>query len=165
MSSNTSDQMNEIVEGLWLGSLEAAEDERALKDEGITHLVSCGVFPVTVGKGVSHLRLEKLSDKSTTEITHHFPKVVEFIKTALAEDGKVLVHCKAGMSRSASQVIAYLMTEKEMSFVEALTHCKKKRPAVCPNDGFADQLRQYEKDLKAQKNNGGTTNLEQLKET
>ena len=80
MSSNNSDQMNEIVDGLWLGSLEAAEDAQALKTEGITHIVSCGVFPVTVQKGITQLRLEKLSDKSTTDITNHFPKVVEFIK-------------------------------------------------------------------------------------
>jgi dual specificity phosphatase 12 len=50
--------------------------------------------------------------------------------------GGVLVHCYAGVSRSATCVIAFLMQEKNMSFEEAFTFASKKRPVIFPNMGF-----------------------------
>jgi len=51
--------------------------------------------------------------------------------------GGVLVHCAAGVSRSSSNVIAYLMRRKKnMSFNEAFNFVKKRRPVICPNYRF-----------------------------
>jgi protein-tyrosine phosphatase len=50
--------------------------------------------------------------------------------------GAVLVHCYAGVSRSATCVIAYLMQEKHMGFEEAFSFASKKRPVIFPNMGF-----------------------------
>lgn len=58
--------------------------------------------------------------------------------------GGVLVHCYAGVSRSASCVIAYLMQERGMKFQEAFAFASKKRPVIFPNMGFQRQLREYE---------------------
>lgn len=55
----------------------------------------------------------------------------------------VYVHCNAGVSRSASFVIAYLMRELAMTFEEAFTFVKQKRPQIMPNHGFVTQLKQY----------------------
>lgn len=60
-------------------------------------------------------------------------------------DGKaVLVHCKKGISRSSSTVIAYAMKEYGLSADEAIAHVRKRRQCIAPNDGFLNQLRQYE---------------------
>jgi protein-tyrosine phosphatase len=62
-----------------------------------------------------------------------------FIKGAVENaDSKVLVHCNAGVSRSASLVIAYFIREKKLGFQEALNLVKSKRPQIFPNTGFMD---------------------------
>ena len=61
---------------------------------------------------------------------------------------KILVHCRAGASRSATIVIAYLMWTKKMEYGKALQFVKDKRFIVFPNDGFREQLKMFEKLLK-----------------
>lgn len=56
----------------------------------------------------------------------------------------VLVHCEAGVSRSASAVIAYVMKKKKLSFEEARALVVGKRPRVLPNAGFCEQLAVWE---------------------
>ena len=48
------------------------------------------------------------------------------MRQAISSGGKILVHCYAGVSRSASMVIAYFMAEKNMSFSEAFSFVKSK---------------------------------------
>ena len=53
----------------------------------------------------------------------------------------------AGISRSASCVIAFLMKEKGMNFSEAFNFVQTKRDKAFPNIGFIRQLKDYEKEL------------------
>lgn len=59
------------------------------------------------------------------------------------QDGVVLIHCNAGVSRAAAIVIGFLMTFEEMEFTRALSLVKSARPSICPNPGFVEQLRAY----------------------
>ena len=59
------------------------------------------------------------------------------------EGGVVLVHCAAGMSRSASIVIAYVMYALGLPFEKAYVLVKRARPFICPNDGFMKQLKDF----------------------
>lgn len=60
------------------------------------------------------------------------------------QDGVVLVHCNAGVSRAAAIVIGFLMNSEEISFNSAFTVVKNARPSICPNSGFMEQLRTYQ---------------------
>lgn len=62
----------------------------------------------------------------------------------LLQDGVVLVHCNAGVSRAAAIVIGFLMNSEEMSFTSAFSLVKNARPSICPNAGFMEQLRTYQ---------------------
>jgi protein-tyrosine phosphatase len=62
------------------------------------------------------------------------------------ENGHVLVHCAAGMSRSPTVVIAYLMKVHRKSLREAFAYVRSKR-FVSPNYGFMKQLSAYAKEL------------------
>jgi hypothetical protein len=62
-------------------------------------------------------------------------------KTRQRQRGAVLVHCKAGISRSASVVMGYLLYKNpDMSVAEALAMIKVARPVAQPNPGFLSQL-------------------------
>lgn len=60
--------------------------------------------------------------------------------------GKVLVHCREGYSRSTTLVLAYLMTCCHMTVQDALRHVRRLRE-VGPNEGFLQQLCDYNEDL------------------
>lgn len=57
---------------------------------------------------------------------------------------KCLVHCKMGVSRSATTVIAYAMKEFGWSLEKAYNFVKQKRSITRPNPGFMRQLAEYE---------------------
>ena len=59
----------------------------------------------------------------------------------------MLVHCNAGVSRSAAIVIAYLMYSQHLNYQQAFDLVKSKRPAIRPNDGFVAELKQLQDDL------------------
>ena len=61
--------------------------------------------------------------------------------------GGVLVHCYAGVSRSSSFVIGYVMRSRYMNYDDAKALVKKQRPCIYPNDGFVRQLQNYWKVL------------------
>jgi len=56
---------------------------------------------------------------------------------------RVLVHCQAGISRSATLVIAYLIKHQKMNLKDAYLHVKSKRPQIGPNKGFIQQLMDF----------------------
>jgi len=66
----------------------------------------------------------------------HFSSAIAFIREAIQSGGTVFVHCFAGISRSATTVIAYLMSEHSMTFYEAMSFVRKRRHIIFPNIGF-----------------------------
>ncbi len=73
----------------------------------------------------------------------------KIINEYLKDGKKVIVHCKAGISRSASTIIAYLMIYKKMNLEDAYYYVLKRREIIEPNDGFIKQLKQLEKIIKS----------------
>lgn len=65
------------------------------------------------------------------------------------EGSKVLVHCKMGISRSASVIIAYVMKVKNWSLTKAFQYVKNKRGCIKPNENFLKQLEVYQGILNA----------------
>ncbi|GAB4820258.1 hypothetical protein N2152v2_007304 [Parachlorella kessleri] len=66
-----------------------------------------------------------------------------FIEEGL-QSGGVLVHCLAGVSRSATVVIGYLMWKNILPFHQARRHVAAVRPWIRPNSGFEQQLLAFE---------------------
>jgi protein-tyrosine phosphatase len=71
-----------------------------------------------------HLRVR---DSFFEPLTNHFDAAVDFIASKSEAGGGVMVHCYAGMSRSATLVLAYLLRERNMSLDDALVHVKSRR--------------------------------------
>ena len=139
------DDIDQITETIFLGNIDAAFNKKKLKQLGIKKVLSLldGSFPEY--KESDNITQKKfiISDFDEQNIIQHFGECLNFIK---GED-KILVHCMAGASRSATIVIAYLMWTKKMPSKEALDFVQKKRNIVWPNPGFKDQLELFEKEL------------------
>jgi protein-tyrosine phosphatase len=69
------------------------------------------------------------------------------LKEWIAQDQKILVHCVAGISRSATLVIYYLMVHQKYTLPNALRFIRSARGCVNPNDGFLAQLIELHKEL------------------
>lgn len=135
-----------LSEFLYLGSQDAVTAENVIKYK-LTHILSVGIeipnveLPTKV-KG-KHLPCLDLPE---TDLLHYvLPVAIDFIEEAHAVKGCVLVHCNAGVSRSASVVIGYLMQRRDMCFEEAYNLVKSWRPCIQPNAGFMQQLKNITK--------------------
>ena len=85
-------------------------------------------------------------------ISEHFERVNDFILRNITAGKNVLIHCRAGISRSATLVIAYLMARFDMPLRFAFAYVRARRPQIRPNFGFVAQLQAYDEVLK--KNRG-----------
>ena len=135
--------IDEIIENLYLGNFSASENIQQLKDLGIKKVLSVidfNDFPNYKDENIIHKSVE-VSDFDYQNIIQYFGECLNFIKG----EEKILVHCMAGASRSATIVIAYLMWIQKMKFDDALNFVNSKRPIVDPNDGFREQLKIFEK--------------------
>ncbi|CAD8166101.1 unnamed protein product [Paramecium octaurelia] len=145
-------QMNPILEEgdniLWLGDFTAALDRTLLDSKGIKTVLTVATgLDVAYGEpGINH-KVYHILDSETANIGRLFQDTITQIIEGLKR-GSVLVHCAAGVSRSASVVIAYLMKTKGLGFQEAFNFVRKKRSVIQPNYGFIKQLRNYQKEIR-----------------
>ena len=140
------DPMNYIIDNIFLGDRFAAADLENLKKNNITTVVNCAK---EVASNYTDIRYIELSfeDYEGETIFPKFEVAYKFIKKH--PENNILVHCAAGMSRSASVVIYYLMKEYKWDFETCLNYTKERRPVVSLNPGYEQQLTEYyEKNLK-----------------
>ncbi|XP_027317226.2 dual specificity protein phosphatase 19 [Anas platyrhynchos] len=137
-------QVGAVRPWLLLGSQDAAHDLETLSKHKVTHIlnVAYGVQNAFVNDFM--YKTIPILDIPETDITSYFPECFEFIEKAKNQDGVVLVHCNAGVSRAAAIVIGFLMNSERLNFASAYSLVKNARPAVCPNPGFMEQLHKYE---------------------
>lgn len=83
------------------------------------------------------------NDTEDENILDRLEACLEFIDHGRKE-GTVLVHCLAGISRSAAAVTAYLMKSERLSLQGALASLREVSESACPNDGFLVQLKMFE---------------------
>lgn len=88
-------------------------------------------------------RMLKIVDTANQNIIDVIPETVEWIREMRGKDVNVFVHCMAGVSRSASICIAYLMAANKIPYEVAHVEVKKKRKCIKPNPNFIRQLKQY----------------------
>ncbi|XP_026545374.1 dual specificity protein phosphatase 15 [Notechis scutatus] len=134
--------MNKILPGLFLGNIVDAKDLDQLSKNDVTHIVSIHESLQPFIPGITYLRIV-LPDTPEANIKKHFKKCINFIHSCRLQGGTCLVHCLAGISRSTTIVLAYLMAVTQLSWLEALEAVKAVRPVANPNLGFRRQLEEF----------------------
>lgn len=134
-----------IADNIFLGGELASKDADILQGLGIATIVSFGTMTFADPKKVSCYYFA-IDDESVSDIAKLFPAAMYILNESVRKGAGVLVHCVAGVSRSATIVAAYLMYAYGMTFEAALLYVLKRRYIVNPNSGFLAQLRAYDFD-------------------
>ena len=136
--------MDKITDKVYLGDCDGADDEENIKRNNIKRVLSCmgDLSPKYKDKSIIQKIIE-VDDFPETNIIQYFKDSIKFLE----ESDKVFVHCFAGVSRSATLVIAYFMWKNKISYNESFELVKKHR-SIGPNMGFRNQLLIFEKKLK-----------------
>ena len=149
-----------ITDNIYLGNLIDAQNIKELLKldiKKVLSLISENQL-LTYPKEIEH-KLIIIPDLPKENIIQYFDECLLF----LDDNEKILVHCFAGSSRSATIVIAYIMWKYQIDFIEALQTVKKMRPIINPNYGFIRQLKIFEKLLKKNKYNIHNINFKEVK--
>ena len=147
--SLSGESLSRITETLYVGARPRPGDVAELKDAGITHVVSCLEEAELAKLRLAGLDVQTLGiavrDGMDQDIAASFPQLFEFASRAGEDAGsRLLVHCEAGVSRSATLATALLMKSERQTFFEAFGQLRAKRAGVLPNIGFASQLQRLE---------------------
>lgn len=138
----------DTVGGLYLGDLDAASDVTFLENHKIS-----AVLTVAYGTRLSYPKsfthnVIMANDIETFNLGRFFDRGIDFIDRMRNSGKSILVHCFAGVSRSATMTIAYLMKTQNMNYIRAHEFTKSRRRVICPNPGFRNQLREFEKRIR-----------------
>lgn len=134
--------MSQIFSNLYLGAYINAVDFKWLVDRKITHIVNLSQLPNIYQNNFNYLKID-IYDSETENISIYFNTIANFIEQALQQGGCVFVHCMAGISRSSTVLIAYLVLKRNLSLPDAINLVHRARPQINPNRGFLSQLYHY----------------------
>ncbi|XP_017123906.2 protein phosphatase Slingshot isoform X1 [Drosophila elegans] len=146
------DAPTKIFEHVYLGSEWNASNLEELQKNGVRHILNVTREIDNFFPGIFEYFNVRVYDDEKTNLLKYWDDTFRYISRAKAEGSKVLVHCKMGVSRSASVVIAYAMKAYKWEFQQALEHVKKRRSCIKPNKNFLNQLETYSGMLDAMKN-------------
>ncbi|XP_029430998.1 dual specificity protein phosphatase 14-like [Rhinatrema bivittatum] len=139
--------VDQITPSLYLSNATSARNRSILSAKRITCIVNATMdVQRPTWPGVDYVRVP-VADLPHARLSDYFDTVADRIRLVERHSGRTLVHCVAGVSRSATLCIAYLMKYEGLSLREAYSWVKSRRPMICPNAGFWHQLMVYEKRL------------------
>uniref|UniRef100_A0A8C5RP82 protein-serine/threonine phosphatase n=1 Tax=Laticauda laticaudata TaxID=8630 RepID=A0A8C5RP82_LATLA len=138
------DRPSKIFDYLYLGSEWNAANLEELQKNRVSHILNVtreidNFFP----EHFTYLNV-RIYDEEASQLLPYWKETHNFISDVRTQGSRVLVHCKMGVSRSGSTVIAYAMKEYGWSLERALGHVRERRPIVHPNPGFMRQLELYQ---------------------
>lgn len=144
---------DEILPGLWLGSRYAALNPEYLKEHRIRAVFNCTKdlpfdtsiprqYRVPVDDNLQEPEIRNL-ELWSYEIVY---KIAHEMRRANTDGTAVLVHCAAGMQRSAASVAMYLIAVKDITTDEAMEFIRSRREiAFRPSANFEKSIRGFEK--------------------
>jgi dual specificity phosphatase 12 len=141
--------VDQIIPNLWVGNIYSAHNNDFLKNNNIKLIINC-----TPNKEFTDLKLHKiripveddLKIESNKKLLAYGIQAIPLIKQVLDDNMGVLVHCMAGIQRSASIVSLYLMKYYGFNLEESINYIKSRRPITFYNNiNFLTALKVYEK--------------------
>ncbi|XP_044520385.1 dual specificity protein phosphatase 1 [Gracilinanus agilis] len=139
----------EILPFLYLGSAYHASRKDMLDALGITALINVSANCPNHFEDHYQYKSIPVEDNHKADISSWFNEAIDFIDSIKNAGGRVFVHCQAGISRSATICLAYLMRTNRVKLDEAFEFVKQRRSIISPNFSFMGQLLQFESQVLA----------------
>ena len=139
---------------IYIGNIYSALNEDILKENNIKVIINCTTdIPFTDFKQIKYKYRFKIDDdlsrKHKDNMRHNIDKYVEHLRRHVLNGENVLVHCRAGVQRSASVVVGYLMKYEHMYLTEAVDYLQDIRDCIFrPMPHFLMPLKSYEQSLR-----------------
>ncbi|NBV77843.1 hypothetical protein EBR66_06785 [bacterium] len=143
---------DEIIPGLWLGNRQAALDPTFAEQKKIRAVFNCSKdipfnpsiprqYRVPVDDSRQEPDIQNM-EKWSYEIVY---KIAQEMRKAVADRTGILVHCAAGMQRSAAATAMYLIATRGITTDQAIAFIRSKRPiAFQPEPNFEKSIRAFE---------------------
>jgi dual specificity MAP kinase phosphatase len=152
---NNTFNANEIYQNIYVGDLASASNKEALKEQGITHILSVfngcyEIYPDDFTYKIIHI-----NDDTWEDISKYFDETNEFIQRSIKnKNNKIMIHCQKGISRSVTILVAYIIWNKNNNkkiekdnitneITNIINEIKTHRPIAEPNEGFKYCLKKY----------------------
>ncbi|KAF2753845.1 dual specificity protein phosphatase-like protein PPS1 [Pseudovirgaria hyperparasitica] len=140
-----------ILPYMYLGNLGHANNPDMLKELGIKRILSVGE-PINWAREENSwptenlLYIDRVQDNGVDPLTEEFDKCLRFIERGKQDGSATLVHCRVGVSRSATICIAEVMSELGLSFPRAYCFVRARRLNVIiqPHLRFTYELLKWE---------------------
>lgn len=116
--------------------------KETLKNKDIHYILNVSEIPTVKDEDLIYLDIP-MKDNRTENLLNHLPKAFEFIDKVLLNNEKILVHCQAGISRSVSIVMAWIIWNEKKTVEDTYEIIKLHRPQASPNLNFWIQLQKF----------------------
>lgn len=140
---------HEIVPGIWLGNKRASENAKWLKEEGITVVFNATKdipFSTTIKKQYRIPVDDNLQPEEIRNMTLWSQEAVYKVMQEHNQGNNLLIHCHAGMQRSAAIMAMYLIATRGYSAQQAIIYVQGIRPiAFRPQANFRDSIGEFDK--------------------
>ena len=126
---------NEIIEDfLYISGYKTASTISDLQKLKITNIINCSgdLCENLYFSDINYLTLN-IRDNVSENIECLFFKCINYISETKEKNGRVLIHCYKGVSRSVSIIISYLIFLHKWTYDEAFDFVQLKRPIANPN--------------------------------
>ncbi|XP_017265143.1 dual specificity protein phosphatase 7 [Kryptolebias marmoratus] len=139
----------QILPYLYLGCAKDSANLDVLGQHNITYILNVTPNLPNMFEHDGHFRYKQIpiSDHWSQNLSQFFPEAISFIDEARSKRCGILVHCLAGISRSVTVTVAYLMQKLNLSLNDAYDFVKRKKSNISPNFNFMGQLLDFERTL------------------
>nr|CAD7443050.1 unnamed protein product [Timema bartmani]CAD7456981.1 unnamed protein product [Timema tahoe] len=153
-----------ILPHLFLGNQATSADSDALTRHNIQYIlnVTADLPNVFEDSGTIKYMQIPIADHWSQNLASFFPKAFKFIDEARSNEKGILVHCLAGVSRSVTVTVAYLMYKLSLNLNDAFNLVRSRKSNIAPNFHFMEQLFCFQQEMAksaGKSEDGGKTEL------
>jgi protein-tyrosine phosphatase len=136
-------QITPIDNNIYLGNAFNAADYYYLKQFGITGIVNASNEISNYFEDEFKYFKVDIFDINNSSIYKFFDPFIEFVHNTIKNDGKIMIHCFMGSSRSAILVVLYLIHFKSYTMENSIKFITDRRHRVNINITYIEELKTY----------------------